>query len=98
MPYGPMPDAKAGISQDGPASWPDGPLGLSWTGLKHNRAFNVQVHNDAVWTAVGAIFGRGQRLQADPRAQVPLTLPTPGARALPSIWHMGCGFEPRRGP
>ncbi len=86
-------ERKAGIRQDDPASWPDGPLGLSWKGLKHNRAFDVLVDNDAERTALDAIFGPGQWLQPNPGAQALLTLPTPGAWVLPSTWHMDCGPE-----
>jgi hypothetical protein len=39
-------------------------LGLSWNGLKHNRAFDVLVGNNAVRTALFAIFSPGQWLQA----------------------------------
>jgi hypothetical protein len=91
-------ERKAGTRQDGPASWPDGPLGLSWTGLKHIRAFDVLVDNDAVRTALGAIFGPGQWPQPNPGAQVLLTLPTPGAWVLPSTWPKDCGPSGRRGP
>ncbi len=87
------PERKAGIRRDDPASWPNGPLGLSWKGLKHNRAFNVLVDNDAVRTALDALFGPSQWLQPNPGAQVLLTLPRPGAWMLPGTWHMDCGFE-----
>ena len=86
-------ERKAGIRQDDPASWPDGPLGLSWKGLKHNRAFDVLVDNDAVQTALDAIFGPGQWLQPNPGAQALLTLPTPGAWVLPS--HLAHGLWAR---
>ena len=88
-----MPKRKAGIRRDDPGSWPDGPLGLNWKGLKRNRAFNVLVDNDAVRTALDAIFGPGQWLQPKPGAQILLTLPRPGAWVLPGTWHMDCGFE-----
>ena len=39
-------------------------LGLSWKGLKHNRAFDVLVGNNAVRTALFAIFSPGQWPQA----------------------------------
>ncbi len=86
-------ERKAGIHRGDPASWPDGPLGLSWKGLKRNRAFNVLVDNDAVRTALDAIFGADQWLQPKPGAQVLLTLPRPGAWVLPGTWHMDCGFQ-----
>ena len=59
-------ERKAGIHRDDPASWTDGPLGLSWKGLKHNRAFNVLVDNDAVRTALDALFSPSQWLQPNP--------------------------------
>ncbi len=39
-------------------------LGLSWNGLKHNRAFDVLVGNSAVRTALDAIFSPSQWPQA----------------------------------
>ena len=86
-------ERKAGLRRDDPASWPDGPLGLSWKDLKHNQAFNVLVDNDAVQTALDAVFGPSQWLQPKPGAQVLFTLPRPGAWVLPHSWHMDCGFE-----
>jgi hypothetical protein len=86
-------ERKAGIRRHDPASWPDGPLGLSWKGLKSNRAFNVLIDNDPVRTALDGVFGAGQWLPPRPGAQVLLTLPRPGDWVLPGTWHMDCGFE-----
>lgn len=86
-------ERKARIRRDDPASWPDGPLGFSWKGLKRNPAFNHLVDNDAVRTALDALFGPGQWLQPNPGAQILLTLPRPGAWVLPGTWHIDCGFE-----
>jgi Phytanoyl-CoA dioxygenase (PhyH) len=84
---------KAGIRPDDPASWPDGPLVLSWKGLKRNGAFDVLINNHAVRTALDALFGPSQWPQPKPGAQILLTLPRPGAWVLPAAWHMDCGFE-----
>lgn len=86
-------ERKAGIRRDDPASWPEGPLGISWKGLKDNRVFNVLTDNEPVRAALDALFGPGQWLEPKPGAQILFTLPQPGAWSLPSAWHMDCGFE-----
>jgi hypothetical protein len=86
-------EGKAGMRRHDPASWPEGPIGLSWKGLKHHGAFNALVENDAVQTALDAVFGPNQWAQPRPGAQILLTLPKPGAWVLPGTWHMDCGFE-----
>ncbi len=64
-------ERKAGICRDDPDSRRDRPLGFSWKGLKRNPAFNHLVDNDAVRTALDALFGPSQWLQPNPGAQNP---------------------------
>ncbi len=52
-------EGKAGIRQDGPASWPDGRLGPVGRASNTTEAFDVLVGNDAVRTPLDAIFGPG---------------------------------------
>ncbi len=86
-------ERKVGVRPDDPSSWPTGWLGLSWKGLKHNRAFDILVDNGSVTTALDAIFGPSGWQRPKPGSQVLFTLPGPKPWALPDGWHMDCGFE-----
>ncbi|MEQ7128478.1 phytanoyl-CoA dioxygenase family protein [Actinopolymorpha sp. B11F2] len=85
---------KAGVRFDDPSTWPEGAYpGVSWKGLKRNRAFLPLIENAALLTALEAIFGVGGWTPPKPGAQVLCTLPQPGPWVLPDAWHMDCGFE-----
>ncbi len=61
-------------------------LGLSWNGLKHNRAFDVLVGNNAVRTALDAIFSPGQWPQATIRSTAHRCPTEPGRRVVARIF------------
>ncbi len=86
MPYGLRTKARLASARTVP---PPGlaALGLSWNGLKHNQAFDVLVGNNAVRTALFAIFSPGQWSQAtDPLngPQMPDGGRSPSCR--PNLW------------
>ncbi len=86
-------EPRAGLRLDDPTTWPQGQPSLSWKGLKGNRAFAPLTGNEAVRTALDAIFGVGGWIPPRPDAQMLVTFPSPGPWILPDGWHMDCGFE-----
>jgi hypothetical protein len=84
---------RVGLRFDDSSTWPDSAhVGISWKGLKGNRAFVPLIDNPAVLATLDAIFGVGGWNRPKPGAQVLCTIPQPGPWVLPDTWHMDCGF------
>ena len=85
---------KAGVRRHDPASWPEGPLGLSWKSLKRHGAFNALVENNSRCERLSTLSSaQTNGPSPNPGAPILLTLPKPGAWVLPGTWHMDGGFE-----
>lgn len=84
---------KSGLDIDDRSSWPQGQPAISWKGLKGRGAWRAVFENEAVTSALGAVFGVGGWSQPKPAAQILMTFPQPGPWVFPDGWHMDCGFD-----
>jgi hypothetical protein len=82
------------IRLDDSTTWTGPRVPVSFKALKGRAVFAPLVGNAAVQSALDPVFGPGEwRPPPQPRAQILVTLPSPGPWVLPTGWHMDCGFE-----